>query len=180
MSSNDRNVIISKQTGWIAGSSSEWYDLFKPMDARCNESNTITKAPLESGIKHFDSKVYDPTEIEIVGYVSIEDVDEFLSLAHAALDEMNFNESLYMVSTKGSTYEDLVMVGLKENDKKDMFDQIEYTISFAMALIEDISFSKNNEGNSDTKDVGLMGSQSKPLTISWYENGKYFQRTLGE
>lgn len=166
MADNDRNVVISKQEGWTVGSSSEWYDLFKPIDANADESNKITMAPLESGITHFDGKVYDPTKIEVVGYVSIQDVDRFLGLAHAAMDEMDFHESLYSVSTKGSTYNDLIMTGLKESDMKDIFDQIKYTISFVMAIIDDDQYAKNNEGNSKTQRAGLVGG--------WFENGIHY------
>lgn len=133
------------------------YRVFKPSDVHVDESNEITNAPLESGIRHFDHKIFNPTKIEVVGYVSAYDVDEFKSIVNRIMDEMDFNKSLCWVSTKSSTFEELIMVGLKESDKKDMFDQIEFTISFTMAMIEDVS--SNNNGNSDTRNVGLMGSR---------------------
>ena len=136
--------------------SEEWMKLFFPMEVKVNESNTITKSPLESGIKHFDYKVFDPSDIEVLGFVYADTKNKLMSMVDSGMDEMDFKKSLYVVQSKGGTHFDLVMVGAKESDEKDMFDVIKVTLVFSQVLIENVS-SGNNNGNSATANVGLMG-----------------------
>lgn len=173
MKDNVDEVLIGMMSETVAD---RLYKVFKPTDVHADESNEMTNSPLESGIRHLDHKVFNPTKIEVVGYVSAYEVDEFKSIANRMMDEMDFNKALCWVSSKSETYENLIMVGLKESDKKDMFDQIEFTLSFMMALIEDVD--SNNDGNSDTKQSGMMGSDGNSRAVSWYEDGQYFTRSF--
>lgn len=154
MKDNVDEVLIGMMSETVAD---RLYKVFKPTDINVDESNEMTNSPLESGIRHLDHKVFNPTKIEVVGYVSAYEVDEFKAIANRMMDEMDFNKACCWVSSKSETYDNLIMVGLKESDKKDMFDQIEFTLSFMEALIENVY--SNNNGNSPTRQVGMMGSK---------------------
>lgn len=157
MASEVKSVFIRPQNG--NSNASDWYNLFYPIDVVADESNEITMAPLESGIKHFDGKVFNPTKIEIVGYVPADKIDDFKSRVDSGLDEMEFSKCLWEAGTRANIFPDLIMTGLKESDEKDMFDNVKFTVSFVQAIIDIDPTRKNNKGNSNTVDVGLMGSR---------------------
>lgn len=163
MASEVKSVFIRPQSNDVEpddlGNSMAWYSLFYPIDVVADESNEITMAPLESGIRHFDGKVFNPTKIEIVGYVTADKVEDFKSRVEAGLNEMEFDKCLWIAGTKSDTFPDLIMTGLKESDEKDMFDNVKFTVSFVQAIIDTDPTRKNNKGNSNTVDVGLMGSR---------------------
>ena len=152
-----RVYIMPQEEGGFEASET-WFNLFHPIDLATDETNEVTMAPLESGIKHFDGKVANPSKIDVVGYVTCDKTEEFVKRVHDGLDEMDFNKCLWVVGSKATYFDYCILVGMKENDEKDMYDNVKYTLSFVQALIDPDDFANNNGGDSDTQNSGMAGS----------------------
>lgn len=153
-----KRVYIMPQEEGGFDASETWFSLFSPIDLMADGSNEVTMAPLESGIKHFDGKVANPSKIEVVGYVTCDKTEEFVKRVNDGLDEMDFRKCLWVVGSKATYFDYCILVGMKENDEKDMYDNVKYTLSFVQALVDPDDFANNSGGNSDTQNAGMAGA----------------------
>lgn len=172
-----KRVYIMPQEEGGFDASATWFGLFNPIDLVAYDSNEVTMAPLESGIKHFDGKVENPSKIEVVGYVTCDKTDEFVQRVYEGLREMDFRKCLWVVGSKATYFDYCILVEMKENDEKDMYDNVKYTLSFVQALVNPDDFSNNNGGDSDTQNTGMMGSSGFGKdngAASWFEDGQRF------
>lgn len=153
-------IMPQEESGFDA--SATWFSLFNPIDLAGDDTNEVTMAPLESGMKHFDGKVENPSKIEVVGYVTCDKIEEFTKRIMDGLREMDFKKCLWVVGSKADYWDYCVLVGVKENDEKDMYDNVKYTLSFVQALVDPDDFANNNGGDSDTQNSGMAGSWTFP------------------
>lgn len=157
---NPQDDLSSGWGQWSDPDAGDWYNTFFPIDLDADESNEVTMSPLESGIKHIDNKVFNPMKVDVIGYVPANKAASFKQKVYAGLKEMDFRKSLWTVTSKSSMFYNLLLVGIKETNEKDMYDNIKFKVSFIEALIDNDPFTKNNKGNGDTTDAGMMSALS--------------------